>query len=358
VAVTDRDDPGVRFMSGRFREQAEACARLGSPMYADLLDRCARDIEAGGPVREVLTGHEKDPGPSALALRLAGSVHRLVLEGRAPELAAFYPSVGGRFEPAGCWEAFIRLLRAEPDDVRTWLHRAPQTNEVGRATALMGGLMRIGETYRHPVLLREIGSSGGLNLRADRFAYVQDGQLLQGPADSPLRLVDPWRGPLPARWPDLRIVDRLGSDLYPVDVGTPVGRLTLASYVWPDQQARLDRLRSAFEVAAAHPAEVRTEDAVSFLRGLELADGAITVLWHSVMWQYLTARDQAAATTRVEELGRAATRARPFAHLYAEPMRRTPDHEHEFLVVLRLWPGGERRVLGTTAPHGLPTTWE
>ena len=231
-------------MAARFREQAGACARLGSPMYADLLDRCARDIDRDGPVRDLLAGHEEDPGPSALALRLAGSVHRLVLGRRAGELATFYPSVGGRFETDGCWDAFLRLVRDEPEAVRARLDRAPQTNEVGRAAALMGGLLRVGETYRHPVRLFEIGSSGGLNLRADRFAYVQHGRLLQGPADSPLRLVDPWRGRVPAVWPDLRIVHRLGSDPHPVDVGSTEGRLTLTAFVWPDQRGRLERLRS------------------------------------------------------------------------------------------------------------------
>ena len=32
-----------------FREQAEGCARLGSPMYADLLARVADDVADGGP---------------------------------------------------------------------------------------------------------------------------------------------------------------------------------------------------------------------------------------------------------------------------------------------------------------------
>ncbi len=63
-----------------FRRQADACAELDSPMYADLLHRTAADLEAGGPVCTVLAGHEDDPGPSAIALRLLGSVHRLVLE--------------------------------------------------------------------------------------------------------------------------------------------------------------------------------------------------------------------------------------------------------------------------------------
>src|SRR6185503_3298654 len=102
------------------RLQATACERLGSPMYAELLTRLAADIEAGGPVAAVLRGHEDDSGPSALALRLLGSVHRLVLERRAGALAAYYPSVGGTWEPAGGSAAFRDLVEDQPLAAREW----------------------------------------------------------------------------------------------------------------------------------------------------------------------------------------------------------------------------------------------
>src|ERR1700712_243925 len=145
-----------------FRQQAIACGKLGSPMYAGLLDRLAGDTEAGGPTARVLAGHEDDPGPSAVALRLAGSVHRLVLQRRAGALAAFYPSVGGTWEPEQGTEAVLGLLEREREAVREWLDRPPQTNEVGRSAALMGGLLHLDESERLPVRLFEIGSSGGL----------------------------------------------------------------------------------------------------------------------------------------------------------------------------------------------------
>lgn len=349
--------PLVR-VAGHFRDQARACASLGSPMYAELLERLARDIEAGGATAAVLEGHEDDPGPSALALRLAGTVHRLVLERRAGELATCYPSVGGTWDLEVAWPLLEQLLGERRAEIRAGLDSAPQTNEIGRAGALMGGLLRIGETLRLPVRLMEIGSSGGLNLNADRFAYLYGDTVVQGPLDSPVRLVDCWQGWPVVPWPDLAIVERLGSDLAPVDVGTTEGRLTLTSYVWPDQSARLERLRSAFAVAAEHPVEVRPVDAVSFVEDLELREGATTVLWHSVMWQYLPREDQDAVSARIEELGAAATPQAPFAHLAAEPARRTPEADHEFLVVLRTWPGGERRIIGATVGHGIPTTWE
>ena len=343
---------------GHFREQAEACARRGSPMYAELLGRLADDLDSGGVAADVLQGHEDDPGPSALALRLAGTLHRLVLDRRAGELATCYPSVGGTWDLTTAWPLLERLLRDRRDEIRQGLLSAPQTNEIGRATALMGGLLRIGETSRLPVRLMEIGSSGGLNLNADRFAYLDGDTVLQGPSDSPVRLVDCWRGRSVVPWPELAVVERLGSDLAPVDVSTTEGRVTLTSSVWPDQRARLERLRSAFVLAAQHPVEVRRADAVSFVDDIELREGTTTVLWHSVMWQYLSASDQSAVTDRIEALGAAASEQSPFAHLAAEPARRTPGGDHEFLVTLRRWPGGEHRIIGSTVGHGVPTTWE
>ncbi|HET7385372.1 MAG TPA: DUF2332 domain-containing protein [Nocardioidaceae bacterium] len=345
-------------MAEAFRRQAEACRRLESPMYAVLVGRVADDIAAGGLSREVLAGHEDDPGPSALALRMMGSVHRLVLSRRAGELAAYYPSVGGSWEPEGGWAAFRALLAEQPQAVREWLDRAPQTNEVGRSGALMGGLLRIGEEHAHPLRLFEMGSSGGLNLRVDRYAYTDDAGGVFGDPDSPVRLEGAWQGRPLRAWPELQIVERVGCDVNPVDVTQAEGRLTLTAYVWPDQTARLERLRGALQVAARVGAEVRRTDAVSFVRSLELADKTITVLWHSVMWQYLSREDQAAVSARIEELGSAATAEHPFAHLMLEPLRRTPEAVHSFLVALRLWPGGERRILGEGAAHGIPTIWE
>ncbi len=339
-----------------FRRQAVACADLGSPMYAALLDRCADDLEAGGVVADVLAGHEDDPGPSALALRLMGSVHRLVLDRRAGDLATFYPSVGGTWQTDGGWAAFRALLQEHPENVRAWLDRPPQTNEVGRAAALMGGLLHL--RHRLPVRLFEIGSSGGLNLLADRFAYGDAAGSVFGDPTSAVHLQDAWRGRPLEPWTDLQVTERLGSDVMPVDVRTTEGRLTLTAYVWPDQAERLERLRGALAVAQATPVEVRRSAARDFVGQLELRPRHVTVLWHSVMWQYLDDDEQRDVTARIDRLGAAATEEAPFAHLVLEPMRRAPDAEHEFLVVLTEWPTGERRVLGTSRGHGVPTAWD
>jgi len=341
---------------GAVRRQARACAELGSPMYAEVLERVAADIEQGGVFASVLAGHEDDPGPSAIGLRLLGSVHRLVLDGTAGDLAAFYPSVGGTWHAQAGWDSLVRTAGEHADAVRDRLDRPPQTNEVGRSAALMGGLQHVAAEHAMPLRLCEIGASGGLNLLPDRFCYVDEDGKVHGDEDSPVRLHGAWRGRRP---PDatVEVVERLGSDLAPVDVSTHTGRLTLLSYVWPDQAARLQRLRDAFRVAAQTPVRVRRQSARDFVADLRLADGATTVLWQSVMWQYMSAADQRAVAARLEGLGGQATHRRPFAHLTFEPQRRSPDSDHEFLVVLRTWPGGGRRILAVAAPHGLPTVW-
>lgn len=336
-----------------FRHQAHACAELGSPMYAVLLEVLADDWAAGGPVREVLAGHEDDPGPSGLGVRLLGSIHRLVLAGRAPDLARYFPTAGGAFDATEAPAALLRLLASDPDSVREWLDRAPQTNEVGRSATLYGGLLHLPGSL--PVRLFEIGASGGLNLRADHYAYVTGDGVL-GDATSGVRLDPAW-----AHGPETRpvqIVERVGCDLAPIDAAHEDGRIALTAYVWPDQTARHQRLAAALDLAARTPVDLRAEGAAEFVRGIELQPGTVTVLWHSVMFQYLPRDDQQAVLDRVETLGAQATGQAPFAHLAFEPIRRGPDADHEFLIRLETWPGGEDRIIGSAPPHGLPVTWE
>jgi hypothetical protein len=338
------------------REQARACRHLGSQMYGELLDRLADDLAVGGGTAGVLRGHESDRGPSALSLRLLGAVHRAVLSGRAPELERFYPTTGGRWSSAGS-EAVLAFLGAHGEALRPLLEQAPQTNEVGRAAALMGGLLRLVAERPLPVRLFEIGASGGLNLQADRFRFEGESESWGDPA-SPVVLDRAWTGSSLAVAPELRVVERGGCDVSPVDVSTEDGRLTLASYVWPDQTARHARLAGAIALARSRPVHIERCDAAAYVERLETAPGTLTVLWHSVVWQYVPQEQRSRVRARLAELGRRASVEAPLVHLYAEPIRRTADDDHRFWVCAERWPGsGERVFLGRMAAHGVPVDW-
>ena len=182
---------------------------------------------------------------------------------------------------------------------------------------------------------------------------------MQGEARrSPLQ--DAWRGaPLPPVEAPLRIAERVGVDLAPLDPTTQEGERALLSYVWPDQLRRIERLRGAIEVARKVPATVVRASAQDFLAGLDLRQGTVTVVWHSVVWQYLPEEERAAADDRLRALAAGASSAAPFAHLSLEP-RSVGADEEEFVVALALHlddgASGER-LLGVAAPHGLPVTW-
>jgi hypothetical protein len=338
------------------RLQGQICAGMGSPMYGDMLDRMAADVEAGGVFAAILAGHDDDAGRLALPLRLLGGLHRLALDGRAPGLRRWYPSTGGQWDAQAAWPDITLAASNHTGELRAALDQPPQTNEVGRSAALIGGLLILDRQFGLPVRLFEIGCSAGLNLRADYYRYRYPGGQW-GPADSPVTIDDAWRGQLPPA-ADLRIVARHGYDIAPLDATSREGELTLLSYVWPDQPDRLDRLRGAIAIARQVAAPLQLRHAVDAVDGLSLTPGALTVLWHSITWQYLSADEQAAVLAGIDELAAKARAESPFAHLMLEPHRRSPDSPVEFVIRARCWPEGDDTVLGTCSPHGPPVNWE
>ncbi|WP_337063019.1 DUF2332 domain-containing protein [Kineococcus sp. G2] len=361
---------GEQRLADLLRGQARACADLGSPLYAHLLTRAADDVLAGGPVRAVLAGHEDDPPGSALPLRLLGAAHRLALSGDAPGYAAHLPSTGGDGDAPAAWAALRDLLTERAGEVRAGLRTAPQTNEVGRSAALLGALLTAVAQVRPtlgpvvPVRLCEVGCSAGLNLLLDRFRYRGDDGRVRGPEDSPVELDGAWRAEPPG-WPEpgaVRVVERVGGDPDVVDPASVDGALLLRSYVWADQPHRAARLEAALDLARRVPVERRRVGAAELLAGLDLRDGTLTVVQHSVVWQYLPDGEREAAEQRLAQLGGAATPAAPLARVRLEPgggdAGAFDRGETGYPVSVTTWPGGHRRVVGTAPPHGVPVRWD
>jgi len=169
---------------------------------------------------------------------------------------------------------------------------------------------------------------------------------------------DAWRGPLPPA-AGLAIAERHGYDIAPLDATSSDGELTLLSYVWPDQPARLERLRGAIDIARRVPAPLHLRNATDAVADLEVSAGSLTVLWHSIMWQYLSVTEQEIVSAEIDELGaRAPCRVtvRPFDTGTTSGEHRTL--RSSFVVRARCWPGGDDRLLGVCSPHGPPVTWE
>ena len=336
-----------------FRKQIGWCQALGSPFTAGLLTLLADDLARGGPVMDLVGSWQGDPEEDAVPLRLAGALHALVLQGAAPALAAAYPPHASG-DPAKLRSAVEVVLATRANELRRFIASPPQTNEVGRSAVLLGGFLTIAAATRLPLRTLEIGASAGLNLIWDQYRY-QLGAGTWGDATSPVRLAPEWEGGLPPMDAELTVAERAGCDVAPIDLREEEQRLRLRAYVWADQLDRLARLDAAIAVARAEGHRVARADAGDWVRErlATPAPGRTTVLYHSIMWQYVPASTQAAIRDSIEREGARAQPAAPLAWLRFEPSRTGTRPELQ----LDLWPGPRSVVLASAHPHGASVRW-
>ncbi|NLV56658.1 MAG: DUF2332 domain-containing protein [Acidimicrobiales bacterium] len=341
-------------LSALLLAQQRGCRIGGSALYDEVLGAVLADVEAGGPCGAALAPYADEPTAAAVVLRFLAAVHELVLSGEADDLAGHYPSAGGR-PGAAVGDAFVATVAAHLDRVRERTGRPIQTNEAGRSAALLGGYLVVSGTGL-PLRVLEIGASAGLNLRFDRFRYEgRTGRF--GPAGAPVRFVRPWTDAEPRLDAPLRVAERAGCDLDPVDPRTPEGRLRLRACLWPDQPHRRERLEGALRVAAEVPVRIDRAEATGWLRDrlAEPVEGVATVVVHSIVAQYLGAEGRAALEEVVTAAGERATLSAPVAWLRLEPA--TVD---EAEVRLSLWPRPSpvaHHVLARCGFHGPPVRW-
>ncbi len=335
-----------------FAAQARACAGLGSPFTARLLQGFADHGLPEGAVAKRISAWPGDISGSgaSVPLRLAGALHGLVLEGRDPALAAVYPPTEA--DDLALRRAASAAILAQEEWVLRRLETAPQTNEVARSAALIVAVRWLAGQTGLPIVLSELGTSAGLNLIFDRYALQTPvGQF--GPADARVVLTPDWLG-APATGAEPRIAARAGVDLAPRDPAAD--RLRLLSYVWPDQPDRLARIAAALDEAAALRPELVQGDAVDWLqqRLAEPRPGHLHLVFHTVAWQYFPQAQQARGEALLAEAGARATPDAPLARFGMEADGAGPGAG----LTLTLWPGGTPQPVGRFDFHGRWIDWQ
>jgi hypothetical protein len=338
-----------------WQQQIGWCDRGGSPFTARVLEAAWGDWLEGGALRELLPAWDGDALVDAVALRVAGALHSLVLDGSDATLASLYPPRRTDFEPGAGPAAVRNALRVHRGRVADYLKGPPQTNEIGRSAVLLGGYATIAARTGLPLALRELGASAGLNLLWSRYFYELGGKTTWGDPDSSVTIRCEWRDHSPALPRHIEVASWHGCDAAPIDLRKPNAATRLASYVWADQRERLNRLQAAIAVAQAQKLTVERADAAAFVaRELAIArPGETTVVYHSIFWHYLPAVTQRAIRNSIEETGARATAAAPLAWLALE----MPDGKSLPQLNLTLWPGGERIKLAEAHPHGAYSRW-
>lgn len=335
-----------------FHTQAAQCEALGSAFTARILRLLAASLAPGSIVADRVLGWPQDPTSrgDALALRLAGGLHALVLLGSDAPLTGLYRAPE-TVSDAGAQAILAAAMARHPDHLLEWLARAPQTNEVRRSVALIAAGHWLAARFGRDMVLSELGASAGLNLIWDSYALQARGRIY-GPMNSPVVLSPDWQGSLPAvREP--RIVARAGVDLAPLHPQRD--RLRLLSYIWPDQPERLLRTELAAELAAAHAPLITRADAVDWLqtRLATVFAGRLHLVFHTIAWQYFPPGAQRRGSALLAEAGARASPLAPLAHLSMEA-----DGLGEGAALrVQTWPKGEVTVLGRVDFHGRWVDW-
>jgi hypothetical protein len=114
---------------------------------------------------------------------------------------------------------------------------------------------------------------------------------------------------------------------------------------------RLERLRGALDLAQRVPARVEQAGALGFLRR-ELArdvEGVTTVVWHSVVWQYLDEGERREVDALLDGL----TRRDNVAHVAMEPVQVGGGYRFQ----VHMTRGGRREHVADCEGHGPPVRW-
>lgn len=333
--------------------QARHCETAGAPCTARVIRGELAILETDTATGRRMANWHGLSLADALPLRIAGAIHWIHLSGEDRRLEPVY---AGLLTDQGAIDAIVADMAVKYDArLMPWLDSPPQTNEAARSASVMGGLLWLSGKLGPRFELNEIGASAGINTMMGRYFYDLGGTTA-GPSLSRMRIAPEWRGDPPPPNP-VEIVAARGCDRAPLDLTDPDQALRLKAYVWAEATERMARLDTATDMASGAAPPLVRQDAVDFVHEM-LAQpqqpGVTCVLFHTIVWQYLTEPSQHAITAMMEEGGAAATAEAPLAWISLETNRQTFAHE----LRVRHWPGGGEPVhLATAHPHGAWVEW-
>lgn len=223
-----------------------------SPLYVRLCEVIADDRE----LLEILDRIPHQPAPNILF----AAVQLILQRDLTDPLAGFYPNLADPTLPTDeVGPTFRRFVLEHRDEILAiGGARYTQTNECRRCTALLPGIWHGGPDRFH---LIDVGSSAGLNLGIDRYAYRWGGVTW---GESPLVLDAESRGAAPVPRP-VEVLSRTALDLNPIDPSDPEEAAWLEALVWPELGERLERLRAAMTLISDVPVERVAGDALETL---------------------------------------------------------------------------------------------
>lgn len=323
-----------------------------SPFYTHLEACIQRDPEIFS-----LGAHIEQDQP--IFILFGACVNFLVFEHPDCELAQFYPYLTAHPRPIEekMYPVFRQFCLEHVEALRRILSGARlQTNSVGRCSYLIPALQRVYEAAgSRPLFFIEVGCSAGLNLNLDRYGYWYNDLFVTGDSTSPVQLHCTLGGTKPTvAIPPF--VERVGIELFPLDLSNDRDVRWLRACIWPDQLQRYRDFDAALTLARHYPPHVLVGDASEQLPALLETVPTETTL--CIVNSFSLNQGPAHVKKRIEQIVADFSQKRVVHRLSLEVQ--PPDRPWPWLEYAVYWGGMvflPSQHLATCSLHGEQMTW-
>ncbi|MBS2968286.1 DUF2332 domain-containing protein [Metabacillus sp. KIGAM252] len=278
-----------------------------SRLYEILSKEMAQD-------RELLELSLKARAGQPLPNLFFGAVHYLLLKGTDNRLSEIYQN---SVNEESWFPAFKEFCQEHKDEIVFLLKtKLVQTNEVRRCAYLFPVFQYIYELTNKPLALLEIGTSAGLQLLWDQYAYSYGTEDVYGNPSSDFQIQSEWIGnkepPLKKYVPPVSV--RMGFDLNIVDVKDQEEYLWMKALIWPEHKERLAMFERAASLAGSQPVQFFEGDGTALLASAAEAVPADSVIcvFHTHVANQMPDEAIERLLSSIQEIGR----RRDVFHLY------------------------------------------
>ena len=265
-----------------FHHFAEGECKNVSPLYYKLSKAIAEDIDLLTVAKHC---QPRQPIPNLFLC----AVHYLLLKNPSEPLAEYYPSISQKaikVIPFTLFKAFS--LANQSAIIEILKTRIVQTNALNRCAYLMPIISSLFEEET-AINLIDIGTSAGLNLNFDLYAYTYNNQPKIG--NNTVEVASEIKaGKLPYINPKIKINQKIGIDQNPLDIRISENALWLKALIWPDQQARFRRMENAIELAQNSRMILKKGDSIADFDSIIRATTAKQplIIYHThVLYQFI-----------------------------------------------------------------------
>lgn len=318
-----------------------------SPLYEHLVSKIVNDEEMVS-----FSMHTRKGQP--IANMLLGAVHFLLLRGVDHPLRAFYPSIVERpAQVEDIYPQFVDFTNTYRDELISLMQtKYIQTNEVRRCAYLYPLFSTIYADEDTPLALIEIGTSTGVQLFVDSYAYNYGTGRIYGNDQADVQIHSELVGEPAAEMSFVKplIQRRIGIDLHLNNVTEDEDRAWLEALIWPEHYDRRALFKQATEQMDRSQVELIEGNGITLLKQVaaSVPTDEIICLFHTHVANQFPEEDKQQLLEHIEDIGK----VRPIYHIY--------NNMWDGLLHMDVVAPGKRAsyIVGKTESHGRSFTWE